>query len=192
MELLESVLAQLEELFEVEQGVESQDILAGLRMRIADKRDELEYLPEIVRTQPVLEFALQILAAEAAIWVEHPGARPVIAQPQTRQAARIVADAWDSLDVLSTWVSEQGSVAWGGSGQGWDPGAPGGPAPYVGVRDERGGGVLLVFFSDKADGGPSAQMPARILLEALNSVCEILPLQQPEFRGTPVRERPAA
>jgi hypothetical protein len=178
-ELLASVIELLEEIFEVEQGVESQDVLAGLRMRIADKKNELAVLPPALRAQPALEFGLQILAAEAAMWLERPGARPVIAQPQTRQAARIVADAWDSLDTLCAWIREQGSTAWGGNGHGWDPGAPGGPAPYVGVREERGEGILIAFFSP-GESGPSAQLPARILTDALAGIFELMPVTEPE------------
>ena len=173
-DLLVSVIEQLEEIFEVEQGVESQDILAGLRMRISDKKNELELLPAALRAQSVLEFAIQVLAAEAAVWLEGPGGRPVIAQPHTRQAARIVADVWDSLDTLCGWIREYGSVASGGAGPGWEPGAPPGPSPYVGVRDERGSGVIMIFFGDE-DRGTSVQLPARILVEALHSLCALIP-----------------
>ena len=173
-DLLVSVVEQLEEIFEVEQGVESQDILAGLRMRISDKKNELELLPAALRAQSVLEFAIQVLAAEAAVWLEGPGARPVIAQPQTRQAARIVADVWDSLDTLCGWIREYGSVASGSTGPGWEPGAPPGPSPYVGVRDERGSGVIMIFFNDE-ERGTSVQLPARILVEVLRSLCALIP-----------------
>jgi hypothetical protein len=145
-----------------------------MRMRIADKKDELKVLPPSLRAQPALEFGLSILAAEAAIWIEHPGARPVIAQPQTREAARIVADAWDSLETLCAWIRENGSTAWGGEGHGWDPGAPGGPVPYVGVLDERQGGVLLAFFPS-TDSGTFVQLPARILIDALAGISELIP-----------------
>jgi len=174
-DLLVSVIEQLEEIFEVEQGVESQDILAGLRMRINDKKNELELLPSALRAQSVLEFGLTMLAAEAAVWLEGPGGRPVIAQPQTRQAARIVADVWDSLDTLCGWIREYGSAASGGTGPGWDPGAPPGPSPYVGVRDERGNGVIMVFFSEEDRMG--MQLPARILIEVLRSMCPLIPVE---------------
>jgi len=172
-DLLVSVIEQLEEVFEVEQGVESQDILSGMRMRITDKKNELELLPSALRAQSVLEFAISVLAAEAAVWLEGPGGRPVIAQPQTRQAARIVADVWDSLDTLCGWIREYGSTASGGTGPGWDPGAPPGPSPYVGVRDDRGSGVIMIFFND--DERTSIQLPARILIEALRSMAVLIP-----------------
>ena len=174
-DLLVSVIEQLEEIFEVEQGVESQDVLAGLRMRINDKKNELELLPSALRAQSVLEFALTMLAAEAAVWLEGPGGRPVIAQPQTRQAARIVADVWDSLDTLCGWIREYGSAASGGTGPGWDPGTPPGPSPYVGVRDERGNGVIMIFFSEEDRMG--MQLPARILIEVLRSMCPLIPVE---------------
>ena len=176
-DLLVSVIEQLEEIFEVEQGVESQDILAGLRMRINDKKNELELLPPALRAQSVLEFALTVLAAEAAVWLEGPGGRPVMAQPQTRQAARIVADVWDSLDTLCGWVREYGSAASGGTGPGWDPGAPPGPSPYVGVRDDRGNGVMLVFFAAPDHMGTSMQLPARILTEVVHNLCGLVPVE---------------
>jgi GAF domain-containing protein len=176
-DLLVSVIEQLEDIFEVEQGVESQDVLAGLRMRINDKKNELELLPAALRAQSVLEFALAVLAAEAAVWLEGPGGRPVIAQPQTRQAARIVADVWDSLDTLCGWIREYGSVASGGTGPGWDPGAPAGPSSYIGVRDERGNGVIVIFFNDEERLGASIQLPARILIETLRSLCALIPVE---------------
>ena len=174
-DLLVSVIEQLEEIFEVEQGMESQDILSGLRMRITDKKNELELLPPALRAQSVLEFALTVLAAEAAVWLEGPGGRPVIAQPQTRQAARIVADVWDSLDTLCAWIREYGSAASGGMGPGWDPGAPTGPSPYVGVRDERGNGVIMIFFSNEER--TPIQLPARILVEVSRSLCGLIPVE---------------
>jgi GAF domain-containing protein len=176
-ELLVSVIEQLEEIFELEQGMESQDILAGLRMRITDKKNELELLPPALRAQSALEFALQVLAAEAAIWLEGPGARPVIAQPQTRQAARILADVWDTLDPLCGWIREHDAATWGGTGPGWEPGAPEGPSPYVGVRDDRGDGVIVIFFSDQDRLGGGVQLPARILIEVLRSVCGLIPVE---------------
>ena len=176
-DLLVSVIEQLEEVFEVEQGVESQDVLAGLRMRINDKKDELELLPAALRAQSVLEFALAVLAADAAVWLEGPGGRPVMAQPQTREAARIVADVWDSLDTLCGWIREYGSVASGGTGNGWDPGAPAGPSPYVGVRDERGHGVIMIFFNEDERLGTSVQLPARILIETLRSLSALIPVE---------------
>jgi|GEM_PF-773858 len=172
-DLLASVIEQLEEIFEVEQGVESQDILAGLRMRLTDKKNELELLPSALRAQSVLEFALTALAAEAAVWLEGPGGRPVIAQPQTRQAARIVADVWDSLDTLCGWIREYGSAASGGTGPGWDPGAPPGPSPYVGVRDDRGNGVIMIFFNGEER--TPIQLPARILVEVLRNMAQLIP-----------------
>ncbi len=174
-DLLVSVIEQLEQIFEVEQGVESQDILSGLRMRISDKKNELELLPPALRAQSVLEFALTVLAAEAAVWLEGPGGRPVMAQPQTRQAARIVADVWDSMDTLCSWIREYGSAAWGGTGPGWDPAAPPGPSPYVGVRDDRGSGVIMIFFNGEERA--SFQLPARILVEVSRSLCALIPVE---------------
>jgi hypothetical protein len=169
---LESFVEQVEDIFAMEQGVETQDILSGFRMRIADRASQLEGLPDQHRIQPTLEFANTVLASEVAYWIPERGARAFIAQPQTQQAARIVADAWDVLAGICEWVRENGSAVWSPSMD--DSPAPPAPAPYVGVRERNGNGVLLVMYSPDEKGGPSDQLPQHLLTEILLGICDVL------------------
>jgi hypothetical protein len=163
---------QIEDIFAMEQGVESQDILSGFRMRIADRASQLEGLPDKHRIQPTLEFANQVLASEVAYWIPDRGAKATIAQPQTRLAARIVADSWDVLADICDWVRDNGSAVWTPTLR--DAVSPPAPAPYVGVRERNGSGVLLVMYSPDEKGGPSDQLPQHLLTEILLGICDVL------------------
>lgn len=169
---LSSFAEQVEDIFAMEQGVESQDILSGFRMRIADRASQLEDLPDQHRIQPTLEFANQVLASEVAYWIPDKGGKATIAQPQTREAARLVADAWDALGDICDWVREHGSAVWTPTMT--DAVSPAAPAPYVGVRERNGNGVLIVLYSPNEKGGPSDQLPEHLLTEILLGICDVL------------------
>jgi hypothetical protein len=182
-ELLNTVVCQVEDIFEVEQGVQTQDILSEVRIRITDRLSSLNHLPAETRTQPALDMVIQELNGKAAIWIPGPGERPVTAQPHDKDSAKILADAWDTLEEMSSWIREIGSGASGATGSGWDSSGPQGPAPYAGAKDPGSDGVLLVFFAPDEDGKASSRLPARVLSEALFGVCGII--QQNGQEGTP-------
>jgi GAF domain-containing protein len=169
-QLLAGVVHHIEESLEVEQGVGSQDILGELNMRIADRAGQIELLPVDLRTAPWLEFGIQLLAAEAAIWIPEPGGHPTVAQPQTRQAATLLAQAWDHLEELASWTRERDVAACGASGLGWEPQGPPAPSPWIGIKPEGGEAVLLVLFRGDGETGPPAQIPVRVLSEALRRI----------------------
>jgi hypothetical protein len=172
--MLTTVVEQVEDIFEVEQGVATQDILSQIRLRITERAREFSSLPAELRTQPALEMAIDELAGEVAMWIPGAGQRPVITQPQGRQAAKILADVWDTLDEMSQWIRSKGSGACGATGTGWDAKGPEGPSPYVGVKEPDGDGVLLLFFARIEDSKTTMRLPVRVLSEALLNICQII------------------
>jgi hypothetical protein len=45
------------------------------------------------------------------------------------------------------------------------------------VRDDRGNGVMLVFFASPDHLGTSMQLPARILIEVIHNLCGLVPVE---------------
>ncbi len=174
MALLTRLIDHVEQIIGVEEGVDAQELLYQLKMRVTDQTPQFAPLPPVLRTRAALELAVQLLAGEAAIWVPPHGARPVTSEPHTARAANLLAEARASLDLLSELVQDRGAVAGGSDAAGWDAKAPRGPAPYVGVStggDE--GGVLLLFFAPDETVGSPAQVPAQVLIEVLVKISEV-------------------
>ncbi len=174
MDLLTRLVEHVEEIIGVEEGVDAQELLYQLKMRVSDQSPQLLPLPPVLRTRAALELAVQLLAGEAAIWVPPHGARPVTSEPHTARSANLLAEARASLDLLSELVQDRGAVAGGSDAAGWDAKAPRGPAPYVGVSASGDAeGVLLLFFSPDETVGSPAQVPAQVLLEVLVKISEV-------------------
>jgi hypothetical protein len=179
--LLVEAVHRIEQMFEIEQGVESQDILDELTTRIADRASQLQVLPPELRIQPALEFTLQLLAADVTVWIPEGEARPVIAQPQTREAAAVLAEIWDRLEEQAAHVRDNGVAACGAEGMGWEQSGPQGPVPYVGVKAREGNGVLLAYLSPRDPESAGTQIPARVLTEALERVAGIIEAKVPDI-----------
>ena len=173
-DMLNTVVDQIEEIFEVEQGLETQDILSQIRLRITNRAAKLEVLPPGLRAQPVLEIAVEELAGEMAFWIPSPAVRPVITQPRNREAAKTMADAWDKLDEIAKCTRDKGSAVWGTAGSGWESTGPEGPAPYVAIRDENSDGILVFFWAREQNGETPARLPLRVLSESLLCVGDII------------------
>jgi len=173
MALLNRMIDHVQEIIGVEEGVDAQELLYQLKMRVTDQMPQLAPLPPVQRTRAALELAVQLLAGEAAIWVPPHGARPVTSEPHTSRAANLLAEVRASLDLLSELVQDRGAVAGGSDAPGWDAKAPRGPAPYVGVSAGSEQGVLLLFFSPDETVGSPAQVTAQVLLEVLAKISEI-------------------
>jgi hypothetical protein len=175
LHVLGGIIEQIEGMIAVEEAMAVQDLVSDLNMRIADHTAQLDRLPAHHRTHFLLEFALELTAAEAAVWIPAAGAQPVMTRPQSYHAAKILLHAWDHLDRIAAWVSEKGATAAGVVAEGWDPGAPSGPAPYVGVPGPDGEGVLLVFYEPTETAGVPTQVPSHVLWQVLNRLCERIP-----------------
>lgn len=171
--LLDGIVSQLVEIFELEQGVTTQDILSGLRMRIADQASRLDILPPELRIQPALELAIELLAAEVAFWIPGAGEHPVIAQPRTQRAAKILAEAWERFEGIGDWVRENEAGQYIG-GENGGTGAPEGPAPYIAVKSQKNDAVLLLMYDSEENAGPFSQLPFHLLTEVLYTICEVI------------------
>ncbi len=179
-ELLEAVGERVEALLRVEEGVEAQELLYQLKMRVTDQIPQLAALPPVQRTRSALELAVQLLAGEAAIWVPPHGARPVTSEPHNRRVSTLLAEARSGLDLLAEFVREKGAVAGGADAPGWDPRAPKGPAPYVGVAGSSEEGVLILFFAPDETAGSPAQVSPEVMIDLLLRMADLC---SPEFRA---------
>ncbi len=171
--LLKEVAVHLGRMVRVEEGVDAQELLYQLKMRVADQVPQLAALPPVQRTRSALDLAVSLLAGEVAVWVPPHNARPVTSEPHSERAVQILTQVRSSLDLLAEWVRDRGAVAGGASDPGWDPKSPKGPAPYVGVASSDGEGVLLLFFAPGEATGSPAQVPAQVLLETVLRIAEL-------------------
>ena len=172
--LFKDVLQQITEFISVEEGVDAQELLNQLNLRVADQRAEFMALPMSQRARAILEFTTQLLAAESALWVPESG-RPVSTRPKDRRAAELLERAREDSDTLVSWIESKGAAAGGAVAPGWDSRAPRGPAPWIGVAHPRGEGALLVFFSPSEETGSPAQVPPHVLFEVLLHVVGLIP-----------------
>jgi hypothetical protein len=170
LEVLDEAIVQVEEMIGVEEGVAAQELVSEFEMRIADQSSQLAQLAPELAIRSLLEFTLDLLAAEAAVWIPGDGRAPISSQPTSLPAARILARAWGHLEAMRGWVCERGIVAGGSRVWGWDIEGPEAPSPYVGVCARDGASVLLLFFSDELGG--VAQVPAHVLRRALTRISE--------------------
>ena len=173
--LLRDVLDQIGEFLSVEEGVDAQELLNQLNLRVTDQSEVLKSLPPTQRRRAILEFTVELLAAEAAMWIPEGSGRAVSTRPGTRSTSEILAAARSDLEVLTDWIRSKGAVAGGAVAPGWDSRAPRGPAPYVGVAHPDGDGVAIVFFSPEEEAGSPAQVPPHVLFEVLLHVVGFMP-----------------
>ncbi len=166
---------QVEGIVDIEEGVAVQELLTELKMRINDETEHIERLPIERRLRSFLDLALGIVAAESAIWVPAGGGMPVATQPESLDAARVLAQAWEQLESLITWVQEKGTQAEGAVATEFDPQAPHLPAPYVGVPGPDGESVLIVLFSPDQKAMGNGQLPNHVLWQVLTRMCELIP-----------------
>jgi GAF domain-containing protein len=172
---LNEITAQLGETIEMEKTLEAQEVLAQLQYRVAEQSARFAGLLPHERARAVLEFAVELLAAETAAWVRHADARPIWARPQTSNSTAVQTDFKPLLDSLVGWVGDNEQAAGGVALPGWDAQAPTAPAPYLGVRLTGTGNVLLLMFSPEEEAGPLIQIPPDVLLEVLRLLGEHLP-----------------
>jgi GAF domain-containing protein len=170
LEVVGEAVVQVEEMIGVEEGVAAQELVSEFEMRIADQSSQLSHLAPDLAIRSLLEFTLDLLAAEAAVWIPRGGGSPIASQPSSLPSARILARAWSRLEEIGRWVRERGIVAGGSHAWGWDDDGPDSPAPYVGACAPDGESILLLFFSDEFGG--VAQVPAHVLRRALTRISE--------------------
>jgi hypothetical protein len=176
LEMLKDILGQVEEMISIEENFALQELNSELQMRIADQTGQLENLPSDQRIPSLLEFTVTLVAAEVAVWIPGDNQQPVMTRAQSRQATLI--ESWGDFQELAQWTREKGAEAEGVVARWWDPGAPAGPAPYVGVPAPAGEGVLLVFFPPEEEAGATNQIPAHLLWRVLTQLIEAITHEQ--------------
>ncbi len=177
------IAGQVEGIVDIEEGVAVQELLAEIKMRIADESEHINRQPPERRMGSFLELVLTMVAAESAIWIPADGGMPMATQPDTLEAARVLSQAWEKLESLVDWVHEKGAEAEGAVATEFDKQAPPMPAPYVGVIGPDGESVLIVFFSSQREGTAGEQLPAQVLWQILNRICELIPPGLTELRA---------
>lgn len=173
MKLLNDIARQMEELIHVEEGVTAQNLVTELEMRIADQKVHLDRLTPVLRTRSILEFAVEMVAAEAGIWMPNKEAQPVITHPQNPHAARVLATAWEHFEQLATMARKEEAIEGGPQ----EAGAMHFPVPYIGVSDESAESVILLFFSPDEAVGSASQVPGQIVWRVLARLRELFPKQ---------------
>ncbi len=174
LELVRDVRDQICEFLSVEQGVDAQEFLHQLKLRLTDESHELAALPASKRTRGILEFATNLLVGEAAVWYPRDGGPTVTTSTDSPTSAAILDAVKPDLPMLCDWIVDKEAVAGGAVGPGWDDASPHGPSPYVGVVDPRGEAVVILFFSAEEVGTP-AQMPPHVMFEVLKEVAALIP-----------------
>ena len=175
LRLLRETIEQVEEVIQIEDQVAAQDLTHELEMRIADQASRVAGLPVPIGLQVALSLAIDLMAAEIALWVPSTSGRPVSTPPESPQAARILATAWENLDPLLEHTRREtlaeGLLPLDAS----VPGTPPVRVPYLGVLESKGRGTLFVFFPPEEIAGVLAQVSSDVLSRALHRLAELIP-----------------
>jgi hypothetical protein len=175
LELLQDMVALLEEMINIEQGMVVQEFISELSMRMADRKEQIDLLPLSERTTALLELAIELVAAEVAIWIPDGSAPPEVSIPTTSEGGRIRAWALAHAPGLAAWLKRKGEGAQGVLADRIDPSAPCGPAPWIGVIDPRERGVLVLFFDAQELAEAPRQVPPHVLWRVLTGLCQLMP-----------------
>jgi hypothetical protein len=174
LELLQDMVALLEEMINIEQGMVVQEFISELSMRMADRKEQIDLLPLVERTPALLELAIELVAAEVAIWIPE-GAPPEVSIPTTTEGGRIRAWAVANASALAAWIKRKGDGEEGVIADRSDPTAPCGPAPWIGVIDPNGRAVLVIFFDAEELAEAPRQVPPHVLWRVLSGLCQLVP-----------------
>lgn len=170
------LVRQIADLYSLERSIGSEELFNELRMRVVDQSARLEALLPHERAKAALGFAVELLAAETAVWCSEAEARPVWLRPTGRAAVSLQAALRPGLPAIADAVRATGRLA-------HHPSRPNAefhtgidaPAPFLGVRVGDGEGVLLVIFHPEEEGGALSQIPVPTLLDTLSGIAELLP-----------------
>jgi len=177
---LDEILQRVGEMIDVEKNLVAQEVLSQLQLRIQDQIPRLATLLPHERARSVLEFAVDLVAAECAVWTPSSDSRPIWTRPSGNAAAALQTRFRRDLAAVSDCVLAEGG-AWAGAdgvhhGESGAPAElPSGPAPWMGVTTPGSGGTLVVVFSPDDPAGTPAQVPSAVLLRILRDLAEQLP-----------------
>ncbi len=172
VELLTDVVHLVEEILAVEENVADRDFVSELEMRIADEAEDLDGLNSEECIPALLNLAVSLLAADAALWIPAPGVPPVLAPIVGTACGALGELAEERVGEVEAWVRRWRSVAGGSAELDTRPGAPLSASPYAGAVSQDGTGVLIVYFSPDDTMGTFAQIPEEVLCQAIARLCE--------------------
>jgi hypothetical protein len=184
---LEEAIGQLESMISIEEILAVPELNAELHMRISDLESQLDNYPAQDRAQALLALALDLVAAEVAIWIPDLADEPILTPSLTPEARRIQKWALENLETLVGWAQANGANAQGMIARAWDSDAPLGPAPYVAIPNPMGGSVLLAFFDPAEIAEASRQVPSHVVWQVLRRVASLLVGEQEQ---DPARREP--
>ena len=93
--------------------------------------------------------------------------------PSTPEMNQVAAWAADHAAALGAWVAEKGSLAQAVVAVRFDPQAPAGPAPYIGIPSGRG--ALVLFFDAQVIVQAARQVPSYVLWRILGELVALIP-----------------
>ncbi len=194
LRVMSETVRQVEEMILVEEQVAAQDLLQELEMRIADRSDFLRGTDPHQAIRRVLDLAVEVVAAETAMWIPPQGGPPIVPAPVSAQAARIQAVVWNQTDALMKEIRQEGAVVGRIDPGGLDPGTSHTVVPYVGVLGKERPGALIAFFTPDECGGVPAQVSSELLWRVLQKLCGLLIASDQDFRqsAAPTTESSAA
>jgi hypothetical protein len=182
LEDLADITRIIEDMMTVEEGVSDRDFVSEIEMRIADETESLEGLTRDKRIEKVLNLAMELLAADVAVWVPDREADPVAAPSDGDVTDLTNTIAMSHAKNLAAWVREYGPARGTPDGGSSTDGAPPCPLRYVGTQTADGSGVLLVFFSPYEDLGTFNQIRPHALFQVVDRLCERMAGEPPSER----------
>ncbi|NNF07570.1 MAG: GAF domain-containing protein [Candidatus Eisenbacteria bacterium] len=171
---LGDVMERVAEMIEVEKGLEAQELMSQLQMRTADQSARFRDLEPLDCARAVLEFSVDLLAAETAVWVPHDS-EPVWARPTGSRAASVQQTFTDRVDPIYEWAKDRDSGAGGAEFPDWDSDAPEAKAPYLTLQTPGDTGIYVLVFSPDDQAGALSQVPLPILFNLMRQLAGFLP-----------------
>lgn len=171
---LGDVMERVAEMIEVEKGLEAQELMSQLQMRTADQSARFRDLEPLDCARAVLEFSVDLLAAETAVWVPHDS-EPVWARPTGSRAASVQQTFTDRVNPIYEWAKDRDSGAGGAEFPDWDSDAPEAKAPYLTLQTPGDTGIYVLVFSPDDQAGALSQVPLPILFNLMRQLAGFLP-----------------
>jgi len=164
----------IETILDVETSVDVSNRSTQLRTWLADSLPLIRKLRGSTRIASILKFAAELLGGEVAVWNGAEDEEPLAGPPVAAHGFDLLSRTWKSIPELTDWIRNNESGGWRSN----LVEASGGPkveTRYIGARESRSGGILIVLFS------PGAETPEdpESLVDLLSVLCrEIEPASE--------------
>ena len=173
-QVLGSVCGLLGEMLLVEEGMGAQELLADLKMRIADASNELENGTQEQRVQTLLKLGMELTSAGAGVWVPGHGGDPTAAESENSGSSRLLSGVWPVLNAMSTRARVQGAHSWGISEDSPAQETPSAPCPYAAVKAKDTEDVLVLLFEPE-DQAAYRQIPEGAVIDLMSRLVQHMP-----------------